>query len=847
MKNLNKLFFFFLFTTLSVFAQSPEKISYQAVIRDANNKLLANQTVGMQISILQTTPTGTVVYTETHSADTNINGLVSLEIGAGSTSGTFSSIDWSAGPYFIKTETDPTGGSSYTITGTSQLMSVPFALYATTSGDGITTEQSDAIDANTAKVGYTEALVSANTDVAANIVKIGMPEGTEVGQINYWNGTSWQTINPGNDGAVFKMDSGMPAWVDDFTAPIITILNGTDTIEEGSPWTDAGAYADGGETVIVSGTVDTNNAGTYTIIYTATDTSGNIGTATRTVTVLESIAPVITSGTTGLNLVENSGAGQTVYTITANDAVGVVSFAIGGTDATLLSVNTQTGIVTLPVDPDYETKSSYSFTVTASDAAGNTSDLTIVTFAIVDVDDTAPVITSGITGLNLVENSGAGQTVYTITANDNGGGTIGSYVIGGTDAALLTLTGNIVTLPSDPDYEIKSSYSFTVFANDAEGNTSDSTTVTFSITDVDDTAPVITSGTTGTNLAENAGLDQGVYTITANDAVGVTSYAIGGTDASLLSLAGNVVSLDANPDYETKSSYSFTVTASDAAGNTSDPTTVTFSIEDVDEIAPVITSSTTGVYLINNSGAGQTAYIITADDNGGETITSYAIGGTDAALLSVNSTTGVVTLTANPDYETKSSYSFTVTASNATYTSSPLDVTFFINTNYAIGMEAQGGYIYYILNSYDPGYDPNIQHGLVCAVELQSDGIRWDNGYNQYIGVNDTSIGSGLSNTDAVIAVQSIQAGASDFAARVARDYNGGGYNDWYLPSRSELLYLKNKIYYIPLSISDRVWTSSEHSDDQAWSIDFTYNYNNYIGETLSKRGDRSVIAVRSF
>jgi len=446
--------------------------------------------------------------------------------------------------------------------------------------------------------------------------------------------------------------------------------------------------------------------------------------------------------------------------------------------------------------------------------------------------------------LNLVENSGAGQTVYTITANDAVG--VISFAIGGTDAILLSVnpqTG-IVTLPADPDYETKSSYSFTVFANDAEGNTSDITRVTFSITDVDDTAPVITSGTTGTNLAENAGLDQGVYTITANDAEGVTSYAIGGTDASLLSLAGNVVSLDANPDYETKSSYSFTVTASDAAGNTSDPTTVTFSIEDVDEIAPVITSGTTGVYLINNSGAGQTAYIITADDNGGETITSYAIGGTDAALLSVNSTTGVVTLTANPNYETKSSYSFTVTVSNATYTSSPLNVTFFINTNYAIGMEAQGGYIYYILEPNDTGYDPNIQHGLVCAVELQSDGIRWDNGYNQNIGVNDVSIGSGLSNTEAIIAVQAIQAGASDFAARVARDYNGGGYNDWYLPSRNELGNLKSKIQYIPLSFSDSAWTSSEYSDDQAWSMNFSNPYN---GTVSSKVGNRSVIAVRSF
>ena len=167
---------FLLFLSLCIYGQSPEKMSYQAVIRDASNTLVTNQSIGMQISILQTTITGTTVYAETHTVTTNLNGLVSLEIGTGSTSDTFSTIDWSAGPYFIKTETDPTGGSSYTITGTSQLMSVPFAMYAKSSGNGITTDQSDAIVANTAKVGYTEALVSANTAVAANTAKVGYTE-----------------------------------------------------------------------------------------------------------------------------------------------------------------------------------------------------------------------------------------------------------------------------------------------------------------------------------------------------------------------------------------------------------------------------------------------------------------------------------------------------------------------------------------------------------------------------------------------------------------------------------------------------------------------------------------------
>ena len=123
--------------TASVFAQSPEKMSYQAVVRDASNNLVTSQSIGMQVSILQGSANGTVTYMETITSATNVSGLVTVEIGTGTiVSGDFSVIDWSAGPYFIKTETDPTGGTSYTITGTTQLMSVPYALYAKTSGNG---------------------------------------------------------------------------------------------------------------------------------------------------------------------------------------------------------------------------------------------------------------------------------------------------------------------------------------------------------------------------------------------------------------------------------------------------------------------------------------------------------------------------------------------------------------------------------------------------------------------------------------------------------------------------------------------------------------------------------------
>jgi len=122
--------------SLSSYGQAPEGFKYQAVVRDAGNTILNNQAVGMQIEILQGGISGTPVYTESFTPTTNTYGLVNLEIGTGTTSDDFTIIDWANDTYFIRTSIDVTGGSSYSVMGTSQLMSVPYALYAKTSGNG---------------------------------------------------------------------------------------------------------------------------------------------------------------------------------------------------------------------------------------------------------------------------------------------------------------------------------------------------------------------------------------------------------------------------------------------------------------------------------------------------------------------------------------------------------------------------------------------------------------------------------------------------------------------------------------------------------------------------------------
>ena len=125
-------------------AQSPQKMSYQAVIRNGSNQLITNSPIGMRFKILRSSASGTEVYIETQSLTSNANGLVTAEIGSGNiVFGDLSSINWADGPYFLKIETDPSGGTNYTLIGTSQILSVPYALYATKAGNGFSGSYND--------------------------------------------------------------------------------------------------------------------------------------------------------------------------------------------------------------------------------------------------------------------------------------------------------------------------------------------------------------------------------------------------------------------------------------------------------------------------------------------------------------------------------------------------------------------------------------------------------------------------------------------------------------------------------------------------------------------------------
>ena len=174
-------------------AQSPVKMSYQAVVRNAGGILVQSSDVGIKISIIQGSVDGTAVYSETHSKTTNANGLVTLEIGTGETSNEFSTINWSTGPYFIKTEIDPSGGTNYTISGMSELMSVPYALVANESKHAISADSS--VKAQTATNMQLNDLTDVNTNPLPNeVLKFNGAEW--IASDNVWfTGTGLQSPN----------------------------------------------------------------------------------------------------------------------------------------------------------------------------------------------------------------------------------------------------------------------------------------------------------------------------------------------------------------------------------------------------------------------------------------------------------------------------------------------------------------------------------------------------------------------------------------------------------------------------------------------------------------------------
>jgi hypothetical protein len=250
---MKKLFTLFNIIILSfnINAQSPQKISYQCVIRNTGGVLVTNQSVGMRISILKDSPSGAAVYVETQTSSTNSNGLLTLEIGGGNVvSGSIATIDWSDGTYFIKTETDPAGGTSYTITGTSQILSVPYALHAKTAE---TTDYNDLTNKPLLFDGTWGSLTGKPTTISGLGITDFDLSGATTDDLLRYNGTKWVAFTPGyltagsgqyyyadrdNDGYGSKM---YPVWIPTGVTPPEGFIINSDDCDDNNPAINPGA------------------------------------------------------------------------------------------------------------------------------------------------------------------------------------------------------------------------------------------------------------------------------------------------------------------------------------------------------------------------------------------------------------------------------------------------------------------------------------------------------------------------------------------------------------------------------------------------------------------------------
>ena len=322
-----------------------------------------------------------------------------------------------------------------------------------------------------------------------------------------------------------------------------------------------------------------------------------------------------------------------------------------------------------------------------TDTAGNTATIThafVADNSAFSIDTNAPAFSSGATAPARAENSAAGSVVYFAVATDSAATISYSLKANTGDVAAFSINSSTgaVTLTGSPDFETKPSYSFTVIAADAAGNASERA-VTLAVTNVDDTAPTFSSGSIATAIAENSAAGQLVYTAAATDtdfpgATGSVSYSLKANTGDVANFTINsntgAVTLTGSPDFEAKPSYSFTVIATDAAGNASERA-VTLAVTNVDDTAPTFSSGATATAIAENSSASQVVYTAVATDSAATISYSLKPGTGDVAAFSINSSTGAVTLTGSPDFEAKSSYSFTVIATDAAGNASERAVT----------------------------------------------------------------------------------------------------------------------------------------------------------------------------